>query len=326
MKMIFTRPVSIRVKMTYLPAHELGFLECGQNVLISSKASVYNPSKIRIGSNVRIDDFCVLSAGEGGIEIGDYVHLSHHVALSGAGKITLKSFSSCSSKCTLLSSTDDFSGEYMTNSTVPLELRNVYSAPITIGSYSVIGAGTTILPGVTIVDRVSVGAMSLVKESLLHEAIYGGIPCRWLKDKVRPTQLRVRLLSEHAVLPRQGTVMAAGYDLSSAYEYVIPPHGKVLVKTDLAIEVPPGTYGRVAPRSGLAWKKHLDVGAGVIDRDYRGNVGVILFNHSAEEVTIARHDRVAQLILEQHATAHIVLVDALDDTERGTDGYGSTGK
>lgn len=69
----------------------------------------------------------------------------------------------------------------------------------------------------------------------------------------------------------------------SAYDCVVPAHGKALVKTDLAIKVPSGTYGRVAPRSGLAWKNFIDTGAGVIDEDYRGNVGVILFNHSDQD-------------------------------------------
>lgn len=67
----------------------------------------------------------------------------------------------------------------------------------------------------------------------------------------------------------------------SAYDCVVPAHGKEIVKTDLAIHVPPGTYGRVAPRSGLAVKNFIDTGAGVIDEDYRGNVGVVLFNHSS---------------------------------------------
>lgn len=91
--------------------------------------------------------------------------------------------------------------------------------------------------------------------------------------------LRVKKISENAVLPVRGSQGAAGYDLASAYECVIPARGKGLVKTDLSIAIPKGTYARVAPRSGLAWKHFIDVGAGVVDYDYRGNVGVILFNH-----------------------------------------------
>eukprot|EP00967_Tisochrysis_lutea_P036407 scaffold43812_cov39-Tisochrysis_lutea.AAC.2 len=103
-------------------------------------------------------------------------------------------------------------------------------------------------------------------------------------------------LSEFAKLPMRGTSLAAGYDLSAAHPCVIPARGKGLVKTDLAIIVPEGCYGRIGvpliplrpcwripPRSGLAWKNFIDTGAGVIDADYRGNVGVILFNHADED-------------------------------------------
>ena len=95
--------------------------------------------------------------------------------------------------------------------------------------------------------------------------------------------------------------------------------------TDLAVALPPGVYGRVPPRSGLAAKAGLDVGAGVIDEDYRGPVGVILFNHSDADFAYARGDRVAQLILERIAHAEVALVDELDGTARGAGGFGSTG-
>lgn len=97
------------------------------------------------------------------------------------------------------------------------------------------------------------------------------------------------------------------------------------MKTDLSIAIPLGTYARVAPRSGLAWKNFIDVGAGVVDYDYRGNVGVILFNHGKEDFVIKRGDRVAQLILEKIATPDVVEVDDLDETDRGAGGFGSTG-
>ena len=85
--------------------------------------------------------------------------------------------------------------------------------------------------------------------------------------------LQVAKLSENATIPTKGSVSAVGYDLYSAEDQVIVARGKGLVKTDIQIKVPHGTYGRVAPRSGLAWKQHIDIGAGVIDEDYRGNVG-----------------------------------------------------
>ena len=85
--------------------------------------------------------------------------------------------------------------------------------------------------------------------------------------------LQVAKLSENAVIPTRGSSSAAGYDLYSAVDTAIPARGKGLVKTDIQIKVPHGTYGRIAPRSGLSWKNHIDIGAGVVDEDYRGNVG-----------------------------------------------------
>merc|ERR1711879_196982 len=140
-----------------------------------------------------------------------------------------------------------------------------------------------------------------------------------------PLKLVVKKLSKDAVLPVRGSAQAAGYDLSSAIDTVIPARGKALVKIDLAMIIPQGCYGRIAPRSGLAWKKHIDVGAGVIDQDYRGPVGVVLFNHASEELVIQKGDRIAQLVLERIAFADVVEVDDLEETERGSGGFGSTG-
>lgn len=138
-------------------------------------------------------------------------------------------------------------------------------------------------------------------------------------------ELYVKKLSSQAILPLRGSNDAAGYDLSSAVQAIVPARGRQLIATDLAIAVPPGTYGRVAPRSGLALKKGIDVGAGVIDADYRGSVGVILFNHSDEEFRIEPGDRIAQLILERIVTPPILEVEDLDATSRGEGGFGSTG-
>mmetsp|Transcript_8542 Transcript_8542/g.21985 ORF Transcript_8542/g.21985 Transcript_8542/m.21985 type:complete len:156 (+) Transcript_8542:1-468(+) len=138
--------------------------------------------------------------------------------------------------------------------------------------------------------------------------------------------LRVKKLSEFAQLPVRGSALAAGYDLRAAYDTLIPAQGRAIVKTDLAMAIPVGCYGRVAPRSGLAVKHGIDTGAGVIDADYRGNVGVVLFNLGSDDYNVKRGDRVAQLILEQIATPDVEEVTDLDDTERGAGGFGSTGK
>ena len=137
--------------------------------------------------------------------------------------------------------------------------------------------------------------------------------------------LKVKRLSENAIIPTRGSPLSAGYDFSAAAEIVVPARGKALVKTDLAMIIPETCYGRIAPRSGLAWKKHIDVGAGVIDADYRGPVGVVLFNHGENDLEVKRGDRIAQLILEKIAFADIVEVAELDETTRGAGGFGSTG-
>ena len=105
----------------------------------------------------------------------------------------------------------------------------------------------------------------------------------------------------------------------------IPPGGRAVVATDLSIACPAGTYGRIAPRSGLAVKKGIDVGAGVVDADYRGPVGVVLFNLGSEEFQVNEGDRIAQLVLEQIIMSPIEVVDKLDETVRGSGGFGSTG-
>ncbi|XP_019187107.1 PREDICTED: deoxyuridine 5'-triphosphate nucleotidohydrolase-like [Ipomoea nil] len=135
----------------------------------------------------------------------------------------------------------------------------------------------------------------------------------------------VKKLSENAVLPSRGSPLSAGYDLSSAAETKVPARGKALIPTDLSIAVPEGTYARIAPRSGLAWKHSIDVGAGVIDADYRGAVGVILFNHSDVDFEVKVGDRIAQLIIQNIVTPEVEEVDDLDSTVRGSGGFGSTG-
>ncbi|XVF63883.1 hypothetical protein PTKIN_Ptkin09bG0121800 [Pterospermum kingtungense] len=137
--------------------------------------------------------------------------------------------------------------------------------------------------------------------------------------------LRVKKLSNKAVLPSRGSALAAGYDLSSATDTKVPARGKALVPTDLSISIPERTYGRVAPRSGLAWKHSIDVGAGVIDGDYRGPLGVILFNHSDVDFEVKVGDRIAQLIVEKIMTPDVLEVEDLDSTTRGAGGFGSTG-
>ncbi|KAG5848999.1 deoxyuridine 5'-triphosphate nucleotidohydrolase-like isoform X3 [Anguilla anguilla] len=148
--------------------------------------------------------------------------------------------------------------------------------------------------------------------------------------KTGPEELKVVLkfakLTENATVPTKGSAKSAGYDLYSAYDYSVAPMDKVVVKTDIQIAVPTGCYGRVAPRSGLAAKYFIDVGAGVVDEDYRGNVGVVLFNFSKETFEVKKGDRVAQLICEKICYPELEEHKTLDETVRGAGGFGSTGK
>merc|ERR1712212_1210947 len=137
--------------------------------------------------------------------------------------------------------------------------------------------------------------------------------------------LQYAKLTENAFAPSKGSKLAAGFDLHSAYDYEIPAHGKVIAKTDLQIRVPDGTYGRVAPRSGLAAKHFIDIGAGVVDQDYTGNVGVVMFNHASTDFDIKKGDRIAQLICEKIEYPEIEEVASLNSTDRGAGGFGSTG-
>nr|XP_033775422.1 deoxyuridine 5'-triphosphate nucleotidohydrolase, mitochondrial isoform X2 [Geotrypetes seraphini] len=125
------------------------------------------------------------------------------------------------------------------------------------------------------------------------------------------SMLRFVKLSENACAPTRGSAKAAGYDLYSAYDYMIPAMDKAVVKTDIQIALPSGCYGRVA---------------GVIDEDYRGNVAVVLFNFGKESFKVKRGDRVAQLICERICYPELEELEGLDETDRGAGGFGSTGQ
>ena len=100
-------------------------------------------------------------------------------------------------------------------------------------------------------------------------------------------ELKVTLLKSHAKVPTRGSPGAAGFDLYAVRKTVVPPYGKAVIDIGIAVQLPRGCYGRIAPRSGLAAKFHLHVAAGVIDSDYTGSLGVVLFNHSEESYKVS---------------------------------------
>lgn len=138
--------------------------------------------------------------------------------------------------------------------------------------------------------------------------------------------LQVKKLNELAIIPAKGngSPQAAGYDLATVEEYTLMPLERKLFKTGLSLAIPQGMYGRIAPRSGLAFKDGIDVLAGVIDEDYRGEIGVILINFGKTEKKFNVGDRIAQIIFEFYNNVEFQLVNELDQTVRGTGGFGST--
>jgi dTDP-4-amino-4,6-dideoxy-D-glucose acyltransferase len=174
--------------MAMLDSYEIdkiGFASVGKNVQLSDRASIYGANKIRIGNNVRIDDYCVLSAGHGGISIGDYVHIAAYTSLIGAETITIESFCNLSSRVSVYSNNDDYSGETLTNPTVPDVYKNVKMEKVHIGRHAIIGSGSVILPGVILEEGVAIGALSLVSKNCSAFGVYAGNPLHKIKERKR---------------------------------------------------------------------------------------------------------------------------------------------
>lgn len=147
-----------------------------------------------------------------------------------------------------------------------------------------------------------------------------------VQKKKNNMNIQIKKLSDKAKIPSQASKSAAGYDLYAAEEVLVNTVGRKLVKTNISISIPEGYYGRIAPRSGLAYKNGIDVLAGVIDSDYRGDIGVILLNtdHNLDfEVNVG--DRIAQIIIEKCHSVNWETVETLDATVRSEGGFGSSG-
>lgn len=156
----------------------MGFKSYGSDVHISRKTSFYGTSRISIGSHVRIDDFCVISAGAGGIAIGSHVHIAVYASLMGQGRITLEDFSGISSRVAIYSSNDDYTGEAMSNPTVPEEFTRVHHADVKICRHAIVGSGAVVLPGITLHEGAVLGALSMASKDCEEFYIYTGVPAR----------------------------------------------------------------------------------------------------------------------------------------------------
>jgi dUTP pyrophosphatase len=138
-------------------------------------------------------------------------------------------------------------------------------------------------------------------------------------------ELQFKKLDQRATLPVRGSVASAGLDLFCIEDIRLEPRSRILARTGLAVAIPMGYYGRVAPRSGLAVKNGIDVLAGVIDADYRGELCCALLNTGDEAVSLSQGSRICQLIIERIITPEPVWVEELENTSRGDGGFGSTG-
>lgn len=142
---------------------------------------------------------------------------------------------------------------------------------------------------------------------------------------MEPKVLKFKRLDPRATLPTRGSQSSAGLDIYSLDAVTIGPGERSLARTGLSVAIPEGFYGRVAPRSGLAVKQGLDVLAGVIDSDYRGELLCLLYNTGDTTVMLPATTKICQLIIEQIATPEAAWSDDLSETARGAGGFGSTG-
>lgn len=171
------------VKTSFYSDNELanlGLKSYGKNVNISRKASIYNAENITIGSNVRIDDFCILS---GKITIGSYVHIAAYCGFFGREEIILEDFTGISARVSIYTANDDYFGNALTGPTVPDEFRKLDAGPVVLEKYVIVGCATVILPNTRIGIGSAIGALSLVKGKVPPWSIFVGIPAKFKKER-----------------------------------------------------------------------------------------------------------------------------------------------
>lgn len=164
---------------------KIGFKKFGDNVLISRNANFYNPENVSMGSNIRIDDFCIFS---GNINLGSNIHIGAYTAIYGKLGFIMEDFTGISPRCTFFTAMDDFSGNYLISPMQPEEFTNVTGGKIIMQKFSQVGAGTIVFPNLIIAAGCVVGAMSLVKTSLQEWTIYAGIPVKQIKQRDKQIQ------------------------------------------------------------------------------------------------------------------------------------------
>lgn len=161
---------------------EFGFAAIGSNLMISRFAKFYKPEFLTLGSNVRVDDFSIISVGAES-SIGDHVHISAQTGIFASEGFSIGSFSTISGRVGVYGQSDDYSGEWLTNPTIPGNFRKVTKSFVSIGDHVIIGSNSTILPGARIAEGVAVGANSLVSQATAPWGIYAGTPARRIKER-----------------------------------------------------------------------------------------------------------------------------------------------
>lgn len=186
--------------MTYLSQvklSRLGLRHVGKNVRISSKASIYDAERVEIGDYSRIDDFCVVS---GLVRIGKHVHIAAHCLVAGGEPgVVLEDFAGLAYFVQVFSQSDDYSGDTLTNPTVPAKYKRETKLPVRIGRHVIIGSGSVVFPGVDLAEGCAVGALTLVNRSTEPWGVYVGKPARRIGDRSRRLlELESALLAEES--------------------------------------------------------------------------------------------------------------------------------
>ena len=163
-----------------------GFRSIGNNVSIAKNCTIIGQSNISIGDNVRIDGYCTIIATEPGyLSLGSFIHIGAYSMLSAGNGIVINDFSGLSQRVSIYSRTDDYTGKYLTNPTVPEQYTGVTQGKVEIRKHVIIGSGSIILPRITIGEGSSVGALSLVTKSIDEWGVYFGIPVKKLKNRLK---------------------------------------------------------------------------------------------------------------------------------------------
>lgn len=172
----------------YLDSAELraaGLAQVGEGVLVHETAQLVDLDNITIGDNVRIDPFCVLSAGGGSIALGSHIHVATGACLYGSGGICVADFANLSGGVKIYSVSDDYSGATMSNPMVPEEFKALDRQQTDIGEHAIVGSGSVVLPGATVAEGTAIGALSLVTRPTEAWTIYAGQPAKAIKGRRR---------------------------------------------------------------------------------------------------------------------------------------------